>query len=533
MFKLKNIFKQMKIPIQSKPKRLAIIGGGISGMLSARYALENQYEIIVFEKNSEIGGVWSDKGYAWPEMNVNVSKYSLQLSDFLWRDIDPLFPSKTQMHSYFKNFVETFGILPYFRFNTCVTSVKIEENQSLTVNFNDLSTNESHSLQFDHILVCSGRFAKPDFLNIDSLIKFSNIKLIHAGQYRSSEEFMGNNVMVIGHGHSATQISAEISKSAKSVINLFRKPHWIFQKCPYSNVYGDYLPRNLSLISSREIRDSIKNMSKNQRNQLRNEIFSTLSDQMKISETFILDKNSTNIPSFGISDYYLNCVKKGLVKPIKGSIEEVKNGNNVVISNGESYEIDVIVVCGGYFVDYSFLDKKILEKLDYNPLNKVNPIKLSKSSVYNKELKNVAFVGFMPYDILLPSYEFQVKVALQYFSHQDNYNEFLDRIELHPKEDYEYNDIASYCEMLADELDCRPDLEFIKKVDPLLYEYVWKGPWLCQHFLLKEKNFGSKIWEFNANFIKKINKEIKRKFIVSFKEIEVNGVLEDKIIQEN
>ena len=40
------------------PKRIAIIGAGVGGIISAKCCLEQGLDIVVFEKTDYIGGLW-------------------------------------------------------------------------------------------------------------------------------------------------------------------------------------------------------------------------------------------------------------------------------------------------------------------------------------------------------------------------------------------------------------------------------------------------------------------------------------------
>ena len=44
-------------------KKLAVIGGGVSGINVAKFSSESWFEPKVFKKRSEIDGIWSKTGY--------------------------------------------------------------------------------------------------------------------------------------------------------------------------------------------------------------------------------------------------------------------------------------------------------------------------------------------------------------------------------------------------------------------------------------------------------------------------------------
>ena len=71
---------------------LCIIGMGVSGIAVARWAREYNIDIIVLEKNSNIGGCWLEKSY--PNVILQTTKYSYSYSDYPMPDNYPLYPTR-------------------------------------------------------------------------------------------------------------------------------------------------------------------------------------------------------------------------------------------------------------------------------------------------------------------------------------------------------------------------------------------------------------------------------------------------------
>ena len=75
----------------TKKKRVAIIGAGLSGMTTAKCALDGGVEVVVYERSRYVGGLWN---YQEASMNkdgsatvmhstvINTSKEVTAFSDF-------------------------------------------------------------------------------------------------------------------------------------------------------------------------------------------------------------------------------------------------------------------------------------------------------------------------------------------------------------------------------------------------------------------------------------------------------------------
>src|SRR5690606_16031064 len=95
-------------------------------------------------------------------------------------------------------------------FNTKVSNIKQVQN-SWEVTWHDPQRpSTSNTSLFDCVIVASGFYSSPntfgfqDYLNDKSN---SGIKFLHSSQYKSSEEFQGQTVLVVGNSFSSNQIA--------------------------------------------------------------------------------------------------------------------------------------------------------------------------------------------------------------------------------------------------------------------------------------------------------------------------------------
>jgi hypothetical protein len=116
-------------------KRVAILGSGPGGIVSAKYALEHGLKPVVFEKKSGPGGLWSSNTAIWDGMHTNVSKYSVMFGDFPWPKDSNVIPSAADVYNYLLNYIRHFKLEKYFRLNSHVTSVRQLPNKKWEVNW--------------------------------------------------------------------------------------------------------------------------------------------------------------------------------------------------------------------------------------------------------------------------------------------------------------------------------------------------------------------------------------------------------------
>src|SRR5258708_23098194 len=78
-------------------KRIAVTGGGISGIAAANILQKNGYSVVVYEKSDKIGGVWA---VAYPEVRLQNTWHQYGLADFPWPSKPDLHPTATQILGY-------------------------------------------------------------------------------------------------------------------------------------------------------------------------------------------------------------------------------------------------------------------------------------------------------------------------------------------------------------------------------------------------------------------------------------------------
>ena len=130
--------------------RVAVIGAGPGGLVTAKHALEEGFDVTVFEASDDLGGQWhTAAGHSgiWPGMHTNTSGAMTAFSDGPGSVSDRLHPAAEQIHDYLREYADHFGVTDRIRLRTPVNRIT--------------SRWDVDGERFDAVVVASGRFRKP------------------------------------------------------------------------------------------------------------------------------------------------------------------------------------------------------------------------------------------------------------------------------------------------------------------------------------------------------------------------------------
>ena len=195
--------------------RVAVVGAGPSGLVSAKHLLAAGFDVTVFESTDDLGGQWSSGGAVsgvWPGMYTNTSRTMTAFYDLPPAPDLPLHPAAEQIHAYLRRYADTFGVTERIRYGATVREVR----PGWYVD----------GEPFDAVVAASGRFRRPRL--IEGLGGFSG-ETLHAIDYPGSKPFQGRRVLVYGNGISGHEIASDLAFGT-DVVSAYRKPRYVLQK---------------------------------------------------------------------------------------------------------------------------------------------------------------------------------------------------------------------------------------------------------------------------------------------------------------
>jgi dimethylaniline monooxygenase (N-oxide forming) len=204
-------------------RSVGIVGAGVAGLATARVLLQQGLDCTVFERSTELGGVWT-VGYS--NFGAQVQRELYEFPDWPLPADSPDFACGPFIQRYLEDYADHFGVTPHIRFNAEVTSIaeRAGPGSGWTVTWENGGA--AHSDEFDMVVVCIGLYSSkphmPDFPGRDDF----GGEVMHVSGLKSPDQLSGKRVCVLGYGKSATDAALESAAVAAETHIVVREAHW-------------------------------------------------------------------------------------------------------------------------------------------------------------------------------------------------------------------------------------------------------------------------------------------------------------------
>ncbi|KAJ5633853.1 FAD-dependent pyridine nucleotide-disulfide oxidoreductase [Penicillium herquei] len=236
-----------------RPKKVAIIGAGPSGLVTAKTLLHNfphgTFSPIIFDARHEIGGLWpchstgtqrtpDVSGKLDPYMPTNLSRFTVAFSDLSWESVFgspnvPIFPQARQvglyLDAYRKRYIPETSIKLGHRVLKTVRTVGPDSETGWEVSEDRKCEQGVHQDQvqvekFDLLVVASGYFARPYIPKILGLEKLAG-RVFHSSELQKSKGILRDDDKILATGNVAIIGGSMSGVEAVSAIALHQSSY--------------------------------------------------------------------------------------------------------------------------------------------------------------------------------------------------------------------------------------------------------------------------------------------------------------------
>ncbi|MDG4663127.1 FAD-dependent oxidoreductase [Mycobacterium sp. 236(2023)] len=356
-------------------QRVAVIGAGPGGLVSARWLVSQGFEPTLFEQAPTLGGQWTGltgTSGVWPGMRTNTSRILTAFSD-LAPDGDRTFLDSADVLAYLHRYADMFGLTSRIRLSTAVTGIG-RAGPGWVVEHS--GTAES----FDKVVVASGRFGSPVIPPVPGLDSFTgSLGAASTFEFRGAETCRGKRILVAGCAVSALEIASELADSgAARVVVTQRRQRYVLPKFAAGVPSDHRIFTRYGVLATEALAPA----------EVDRQLREIVVEAGGSPEQYGAPSPGPSLFAAGVtlSQKYLPLVAEGRIA-VRPWIESV-TGGEVFFGDGRSEQFDGILFGTGFSLRIPFLAESIADTVD------IDDVHLDADRyTFHPDLPGLAFVG--------------------------------------------------------------------------------------------------------------------------------------------
>ncbi|WP_108485398.1 flavin-containing monooxygenase [Oceaniglobus ichthyenteri] len=380
-----------------KRKKVAVIGGGISGLAAAKAFDQQGHRVCGFERSADFGGVW-ELSRSYPDVQTQSPKDLYCYTDHPMPDDYPEWPKGPQVHAYLHSYAAKHDLARLFKLNTTVKTMQQAKGGGWTLTLNQGGADwDEH---FDFVTVCTGQFSEKNIISHPGQEAFiaRGGQVMHSSEYTDPSICKGKDVVVLGGSKSATDIAVNaVNSGARSVRMVYKKNVW---RLPY--FVGGINFKRLLYMRAQELQFNTWGKTPVQRavaavmKPLVWANFRGLETLIKLQlglkkhnmvpTTPIEKEVSCSVPL--VTPGLFEHLNAGKIKPVIGTFEKYTD-DGLKLSTGETVPCDLAILAVGWKLGVPYLPQTYQDKL----IEEDGQYRVYRLAV-NPDLPDLGFVGF-------------------------------------------------------------------------------------------------------------------------------------------
>ena len=323
----------------SEPFNVAVVGAGPAGLAVGRALKSHGIAFEIFEKHSDVGGIWDMENPGSPmyrSAHFISSKTKSGFSGYPMPDSYPDYPSNGQILAYVRAFARDAGLAAHIHF-----SAEVKHAERVRSGWK-LQVGKSEVRDFTHLVAAPGTNWAPSKPVIPGSLAGS---VIHSVDYKSPDQFKGKRVLIVGAGNSGCDIACDAARSAAAAFISMRRGYHFVPKHIFgmpADVFASTGPK-LPIWASQRIfgvmlRVIVGDLGRH----------GVPKPDHRLLETHPI-----------LNDQIIHHLRHGDIA-IRPGVERF-DGREVVFKGGDREQIDLVVLATGYNWPIPFIDRSLVK----------------------------------------------------------------------------------------------------------------------------------------------------------------------------
>lgn len=202
-----------------------VIGAGFSGLYATYRLRESGLSVRAFDAAEDVGGVWTWNRYPGARTDSLHMTYCYSfdkdlLEEWAYSEVNPTQP---EVLNYLNHVADRFDLRKHYSFGSSVRSARFNEDTGLW----DLTTDRGETVSSKYFVTGLGLVSAPLSLPVPGLEDF-NGELYHTAEWpRTTVDFKGKRVAVVGTGSSGVQLVSKIAPEVGHLTVYQRTANWV------------------------------------------------------------------------------------------------------------------------------------------------------------------------------------------------------------------------------------------------------------------------------------------------------------------
>ncbi|MGW0039204.1 flavin-containing monooxygenase [Gordonia sp. NPDC003376] len=352
------------------PDRVCIVGAGPSGLVAARRLRDAGIPFDVFEKHSDVGGIWDPENEGTPiydSAHFISSKYTSGFYGHPMPADYPDYPSWRQILDYIRTFAADEGLYEHIIFDTPVDKAVRDADGNWTV------TAGGTERIYRALIAAPGVTWHASSPTLPGQETFTG-EIRHSSTYKSPTEFAGRRVVVVGAGNSGVDIASDAAANADAAFLSVRRGYRFIPK----HIFG--VPLDVFINEGGTLPEGVV----------------LPEDPSALIDALVGDLTRYGLPEPDhdalashpiVNDQIIHYLAHGdiIAKPDIASLD----GDEVVFTDGSRERVDLILLATGYEYRIPFVDEDLFEWNQGHPKLYLN--------VFNRTVDNLYVLGFIEF----------------------------------------------------------------------------------------------------------------------------------------
>jgi 4-hydroxyacetophenone monooxygenase len=215
---------------------VGIVGAGMSGIIAAHRLRQAGIDVVVFEKNDDIGGTWFENDY--PGCRVDIQNHFYSYATAQTPDWPQYHSTQPVLLDYFRTCIEHFDVADCIRSSTEVLGARWDETERAWFVETSSAGGPPETQRLDALVCATGQLNRPSMPDIKGIDDFTG-PWFHSARWDHTVDLRGKRVAVIGTGASAAQFIPRVADVAAELVVFQRTPPWLLPVPGYEDDVSD------------------------------------------------------------------------------------------------------------------------------------------------------------------------------------------------------------------------------------------------------------------------------------------------------